>query len=115
MRVAILSRAPYCYSTRRLREACADRGHAVRVVDTSRIGLLLERTGPRLYYRGRPLPAYDAVIPRIGASLTHFGTAVVRQLEQMGVLCLSGSEGIVFARDKLRSTQRLSRHGIGIP
>jgi ribosomal protein S6--L-glutamate ligase len=115
MKIAILSRAGTCYSTRRLREAAADRGHSVQVLDTTRFGLLLERGGPRLFYKGRPLSTFDAVIPRIGASLTHFGTAVVRQLEQMGVPCLSGSEGIIFARDKLRATQRLSRHGIGIP
>jgi ribosomal protein S6--L-glutamate ligase len=115
VKLIILSRSPHCFSTRRLREAASDRGHSVRVLDTARFGLLLDRGGPRLFYQGRALAPCDAVIPRIGASYTHFGTAIVRQFEQMGVPCLSGSEGIIFARDKLRATQRLSRHGIGIP
>jgi ribosomal protein S6--L-glutamate ligase len=115
VKIAILSRARQCYSTRRLREAAANRGHAVRVIDTTRMGLLLDQRGPSLFYGGHTVRGIDAVIPRIGASLTHFGTAVVRQLENMGVFCLSGSEGIVFARDKLRATQRLLRDGIGIP
>jgi ribosomal protein S6--L-glutamate ligase len=113
----ILSRAPGCYSTRRLVYAARQRGHDARVCDTTHFSLLLERGTPSMSYRGEPLPprACDAVIPRIGASITFFGTAVVRQFQQMGVFCLNGAEAITDARDKLRTLQLLSRHDIGIP
>jgi ribosomal protein S6--L-glutamate ligase len=115
MKVAILSRNPRAYSTRRLREACAKRGHAVKVLNTLRFSMLVESGLPNLFYRNRVLSRYDAVIPRIGASITMYGTAVVRQFEQMGVFTLNSSQAITVSRDKLRSSQILSRHAIGIP
>ncbi|MCB9881196.1 MAG: 30S ribosomal protein S6--L-glutamate ligase [Planctomycetes bacterium] len=115
MKLAILSRAPHCYSTRRLKEAALDRGHAVKVLNTLRFSLELEHGEPSLYFRGRPLSSYDAIIPRIGASITYYGTAVVRQFEQMDVFSANSANGIANSRDKLRSLQILSRHDIGIP
>jgi ribosomal protein S6--L-glutamate ligase len=115
MKVAILSRAGRCYSTRRLREACARRGHEVKVLNTMRFHVLVESGKPELYFRNKRLTRYDAVIPRIGASITMFGSAVVRQFEQMGVFTLNSSQSIGVSRDKLRSIQILSRHSIGIP
>ncbi|TVR15832.1 MAG: RimK family alpha-L-glutamate ligase [Planctomycetota bacterium] len=115
MRIAILSRGKNLYSTRRLRAAAKERGHEVQVLDTMRFGIDVERGDPTLYYRGRVLRAYDAAIPRIGASITFFGCAVVRQFEQMGVYCLNPSHAISVSRDKLRSIQVLSRHRIGFP
>lgn len=115
MKVAILSREPRSYSTRRLREALVARGHTAKVLNTLKFSMLLERGDPDLYFRGRRLSHYDAVIPRIGASVTFFGTAVVRQFEQMGVYCLNTSGAISVSRDKLRSLQVLSRHDLGLP
>ncbi len=115
MKLAILSCNPRCYSTRRLREAAMQRGHAVKVLDTLKFAIDLEEGMPDLYYRQRQLSAYDAVLPRIGASITYFGTAVVRQFEQMDVFCANSSASISTSRDKLRSLQILSRHHIGIP
>ena len=115
MKIAILSKSPRCYSTRRLREAAESGGHRVKVLNTLRFAIGLEHQEPALYFRDKLLSHYDAVIPRIGASITYFGTAVVRQFEQMGVYCLNSSRGIVLSRDKLRSLQILSRHDIGIP
>lgn len=114
LKIALLSRGPRLYSTRRLREAALARGHSVRVLDTLRFGLFLESESPDLTYRGNSLPLYDAVIPRIGNSVTFFGTAVVRQFEQMGVFCLNTADSIMASRDKLASMQALSRHEIGI-
>lgn len=115
MRIAILSRRSSLYSTRRLREAAVSRGHEVRTLDTLAFTIDVERGHPDLYYRKNPIPHFDAVIPRIGASITFFGTAVVRQFEQLGVFCLNSSQAISTSRDKLRSMQILSRHRIGIP
>lgn len=115
MKLAILSRSPKCYSTRRLLEAAKQRGHVARVLDTLKFSIDLEAGTPDLYYRGKPLSHYDAVLPRIGASITYFGTAVVRQFEQMDVFTANGSTGIGNSRDKLRCMQILSRHQIGIP
>jgi ribosomal protein S6--L-glutamate ligase len=115
MKVAILSMSPKAYSTRRLKEAAEARGHRPRVLGTLRFAMSLEQEEPRLYYRGKQLGHYDAVIPRIGASITYFGTAVVRQFEQIGTFCLNTARGIATSRDKLRSLQILSRHDIGIP
>ena len=115
MKIGILSRSPRAYSTRRLREACARRGHAVKVLNTLRFSMGIEQGQPELFFRNRRLSRYDAVIPRIGASITMYGTAVVRQFEQMGVFTLNSSNAISVSRDKLRSTQILSRHNIGIP
>ncbi|MGN6326570.1 RimK family alpha-L-glutamate ligase [Pseudolysinimonas sp.] len=115
MKLAILSRAPRAYSTQRLRAAADQRGHDVKVLNTLRFGIDLTGEAPDLQYRGRPLSDYDAVLPRIGASITYFGTAVVRQFEQMDVYTPNTANGISNARDKLRATQILSRHNIGMP
>ncbi|UCH27877.1 MAG: 30S ribosomal protein S6--L-glutamate ligase [Trueperaceae bacterium] len=115
MRVAILSRNSRLYSTKRLKEACLARGHEAKVLDTLSFSIEVEQGNPRLYYRAKKLRTYDAVIPRIGASITFFGTAVVRQFEQMGVYSINPSHGISVSRDKLRALQVLSRHRIGIP
>jgi ribosomal protein S6--L-glutamate ligase len=115
MKIAIMSRGPRLYSTVRLKEAAQQRGHTVRVLDTLQFSMVVEENVPELLYRGRPLSSYDAVIPRVGASITFYGTAVVRQFEQMGVFTLASSHAISVARDKLRSIQVLSRHNIGLP
>jgi len=115
MKLAILSRAPRSYSTQRLKAAAVDRGHQVKVLNTLRFAIDLSRAEPELQFRGQPLSDYDAVMPRIGSSITYFGTAVVRQFEQMDVYTPNTANGITNARDKLRATQILSRHDIGIP
>jgi len=115
MRIAILSRGPRLYSTRRLKEAAQQRGHSARILNPLSCSIEVVEGSPRLYYKNRKLSSYDAVIPRIGASITFFGTAVVRQFEQMGVYCVNPSHGITVSRDKLRALQVLSRHRIGIP
>lgn len=115
MRIAILSRQPRGYSTKRLKQAARARGHKVRVMDTLRFALTVEQEAPDLFYREKRMGAVDAVIPRIGASITFYGCAVVRQFEQMGVYTLNPSHGITVSRDKLRAMQTLSRHTIGIP
>lgn len=115
LKIAILSRGPRLYSTRRLKEAAEKRGHVARVLNPLYFAIDIEQHNPKLYYRNKPLGQYDAVIPRIGASITFFGTAVVRQFEQMGVFSLASSQAINVSRDKLRSTQILSRHSIGMP
>lgn len=115
MKLAILSRAPRSYSTQRLRTAAIDRGHQVKVLNTLRFSIDLSGDEPDLQFRGRPLSDYDAVLPRIGNSVTYFGTAVVRQFEQMDVYTPNTANGISNSRDKLRATQILSRHNIGMP
>ena len=115
MKIGILSRSPKCYSTQRLKDAARHRGHKVNVLDTIQFAISLEKEFPDLYYRGKPLSTYNAVIPRIGASITYYGTAVIRQFEQMGVFCANSSSGIANSRDKLRALQVLSRHDVGIP
>ncbi len=115
MKLGILSCSPRCYSTRRFREAARQRGHQVKVLNTLKFSIDLKKGEPDLYYRQKLLSHYDAVLPRIGASITYFGTAVVRQFEQMDVFCANSSAGISNSRDKLRSLQILSRHHIGIP
>ncbi len=115
MKLAILSCSPNCYSTRRLREAAEQRGHKVKVLNTLKFAIDLEQGLPNLYFLQKKLSQYDAVLPRIGASITYFGTAVVRQFEQMDVFCANTSASISNSRDKLRSLQILSRHHIGIP
>jgi len=115
MKLAILSTSPQCYSTRRLREAAEQRGFQARVLNTLHFAIDLKQAEPDLFYRQKPLSDYDAVLPRIGASITYFGTAVIRQFEQMDIFCANSSSGISNSRDKLRSLQILSRHQIGIP
>lgn len=115
MKLAILSRNRNCYSSRRLREAGEHRGHTVKVLDTLKFAIDLAQGNPDLYFRQKQLSNYDAILPRIGASITYFGTAVVRQFEQMDVFSANSSAGIANSRDKLRSLQILSKHHIGIP
>ena len=115
MRIVILSRQETLYSTRALVEAGQQRGHTVNVLDTLQFDIRLSRRNPELLYQGEPVGPVDAVIPRIGASITFFGLAVVRQFEMMGVYCLNESQAIARSRDKLRCLQLLSRHDIGMP
>ena len=115
MKLAILSRAPRSYSTQRLRQAAIDRGHNVKVLNTLRFAIDLSGEVPDLHFRGKQLTEYDAILPRIGASITYYGTAVVRQFEQMDVYTPNTSSGITNSRDKLRANQILSRHGIAMP
>jgi ribosomal protein S6--L-glutamate ligase len=115
MKLAILSCARNAYSTRRLREAAVQLGHEVKVLNTLKFAIDVEQGDPDLYFRSKQLSHYDAVLPRIGASLSYFGTAVVRQFEQMDIFCANSSNGITNSRDKLRSLQILSKHQVGIP
>jgi len=115
MDIGIISRAISCYSTRRLIEAAEYRGHNVTVYDTLKFSLDLKTGDPDLYYCGEQVTIPDAVLPRIGASVTRYGTAVIRQFEQLDVFTPNTSAGISNSRDKLRSLQILSRHDIGIP
>lgn len=115
MKIAILSRVETLYSTRRLKEAGEARGHEVDIIDTLHCYMDITRSRPAVRYKGQQLPYYDAVIPRIGASITFYGTAVVRQFEMMGTFCVNESVAISRSRDKLRSLQLLSRKDIGLP
>lgn len=115
MNLVILSRDPQLYSTQRLVEAGKQRGHEVQVVDHSKCDLVIEKKKPAVFYKGNKLENVDAVIPRIGASVTFFGTAVVRQFEMMKVFTAIESQALVRSRDKLRSLQILSRAGLGLP
>lgn len=115
MKLAILSKEPNNYSTRRLVEAAKKRGHTVKVLNTLKFAIDLEKENPDLYYKQKRLSHYDAVIPRIGASITYYGTAVVRQFQQMDVYSANSADGILNSRDKLRSFQILSKHNIGLP
>jgi ribosomal protein S6--L-glutamate ligase len=117
MRIAILSRNPKLYSTQRLVEAARQRGHEVRVIDVLRCYMDITSHRPTIHYKGEEFDheSFDAVIPRIGASVTFYGCAVVRQFEMMGVFAMNESVAITRARDKLRALQLLSRQGIGLP
>ena len=115
MKLAILSRSPKAYSTQRLKAAAVERGHKPVVLNTLRFAIDLSSDEPDLMYRGKPLSHYDAVVPRIGASITFYGLAVVRQFEQMDVYTPNTAAGIANSRDKLRATQILSRHDIQMP
>lgn len=115
MKIAILSRNPKLYSTRRLVEAAEAKGHEVHVLDVLRCYMNITSMKPEVHYKGQNLSGYDAVIPRIGASVTFYGTAVLRQFEMMGVYPLNESVAISRSRDKLRALQLLSRKGIGLP
>ncbi len=115
MKIAILSRNPKLYSTSRLVEAAEKRGHEVRVLDVLRCYMNITSLNPTIHYRGEELSGFDAVIPRIGASVTFYGTAVLRQFEMMNVFPLNESVAITRSRDKLRSVQLLARKGIGLP
>lgn len=115
MKIVVLSRNPHLYSTSRLVEAGEKRGHEMLVIDHTKCDLLIEKRKPQILYKGKPLEGIDAVIPRIGASVTFYGTAVVRQFEMMKVFTATESQALVRSRDKLRSLQILSRAGLGLP
>jgi ribosomal protein S6--L-glutamate ligase len=115
MKIGILSRKEGLYSTRRLVEAVQQRGHEVHVIDHMRCYMDVTSARPGIHYKGQPLVGFDAVIPRIGASVTFYGTAVLRQFEMIGVYALNESVAISRSRDKLRSLQLLARKGVGLP
>lgn len=115
MNLKILSRNAQLYSTRRLVEAGLKRGHSVEVVDPLKCDLIIEKKNPTVYYKGRRLETTDAIIPRIGASITYYGTAVVRQFEMMNTFTTTTSQALVVSRDKLRSLQILSKSKLGLP
>jgi ribosomal protein S6--L-glutamate ligase len=115
MKIAILSRNPKLYSTRRLVQASKERGHEVQVMDVLRCYMNITSMRPAIHYKGEVLNGFDAVIPRIGASVTFYGTAVLRQFEMMDVYPLNESVAISRSRDKLRALQLLARKGIGMP
>ncbi|MFQ6552923.1 30S ribosomal protein S6--L-glutamate ligase [Aestuariibius insulae] len=115
LRIAVLSREVGNYSTTRLVAEGEKHGHEVEVIDTLRCYMAINAMAPEVHYDGKRLPRYDAVIPRIGASITNYGTAVVRQFETLGTHCVNGSEGITASRDKLHAHQILARHRIGMP
>lgn len=115
MNIAILSRDSKLYSTRRLKEAGEARGHKVEVIDHMKCMLIIEKKNPTVWYNGRKLDYFDAIIPRIGASVTFYGAAVVRQFEMMKVFTAVESQALIRSRDKLRSMQILSRAGLGLP
>lgn len=115
MRIAILSRRAQLYSTRRIVEAAKARGHTIRVIDTLRCYMNITSHHPTIHYKGESLEGFDVVIPRIGASITFYGAAVLRQFEMMNVPTLNSSLAITRSRDKLRSFQLFSKRGIGLP
>ncbi len=115
MKIIILSRQANLYSTRRIIEAGEQLGHEMRVVDHLKCNIEIEKKNPKIYYQGGYLDDVDAVIPRIGASVTFFGTAVVRQFEMMHIFTAVESQALVRSRDKLRSLQLLARAGVGLP
>jgi len=115
LRIGILSRLPRGYSTERLREACLRAGHRVRVLDTLRVSVLIGPRRPKLFYRGEKLGHYDAVVPRIGASVSAYGSAVVEQFEHAGVFTPSPAQAIRVSRDKLRALSLLAHQGIRVP
>ncbi len=115
MKIGILSRKSELYSTRRLVEAGEQRGHEVHVIDTLRCYMNITSNNPEVHYEGQKLEGFDAIIPRIGASITFYGTAVLRQFEMMGVFPVNESVAITRSRDKLRAMQLLARKGVGLP
>ncbi len=115
MKIGILTSNPKTFSVVRLRDAAKAKGHNVRILNLSEFSIIVESHKPALLYRGKPFPRVDAVIPRIGASSSFFGTAIVRQFEQTGIYVLNASYGLSIAHDKLRTLQILSRHKVGIP
>src|SRR3972149_6330272 len=115
MKIAILSRNPNLYSTRRLVEAGKKRGHSMSVLDHTKCVLVLEKGKLHVYYKGLPVKDVQAIVPRIGASVTFYGSAVVRQFEQMHVFSSVESQALVRSRDKLRSLQLLAKAGVDMP
>jgi ribosomal protein S6--L-glutamate ligase len=115
MKIAILSRNPQLYSTKRLVEAGEARGHEIMIIDHLKTILVIEAGRPHIYYQGKEVAGVNAVIPRIGASVTFYGTAVVRQFEMMKVFTAVESQALVRSRDKLRSLQLMARAKLGMP
>ena len=115
MKIAILSRNPSLYSTKRLLEAGKERGHEMIILDHQKCVLVIEQGKPKIVYGGNDVVGVDAIIPRIGASVTFYGAAVVRQFEQMKIFSAVESQALVRSRDKLRSLQLLAKAGIGMP
>jgi len=115
MKIGMLARNPNLYSHRRIKEAAEARGHELDIINTTRCYMNIASRRPEVYYNGEKLPHYDAIIPRIGASVTFYGLAVLRQFEMMGVYPVNESVAIGRSRDKLRSMQLLARDGIGLP
>ncbi|AEE19692.1 30S ribosomal protein S6--L-glutamate ligase [Dokdonia sp. 4H-3-7-5] len=115
MRIVVLSQNPNLYSTKRLIEAGEKKGHEMIIIDHTKCNLVIEKKNPTIVYKGKEIKDIDGVIPRIGASVTFFGTAVVRQFEMMKVFSATESQALVRSRDKLRSLQILSRAGLGLP
>lgn len=115
MKIGILSRNPKIYSTHRLVKAALGRGHLVRVINPLRCYMDITSAKPMVHYRDRRLDDFDVIIPRIGSSITYYGSAILRQFEMMGVFSLNESTSITRSRDKLRALQILSRSGIGLP
>ena len=115
MKIAVLSRNAELYSTRRLVDTAVARGHQVEVIDPTLCYMNINHNSLSIHYRGAALEGIDAVIPRIGASITFYGNAVLRQFEMMGVYCLNTADAISRARDKLNSMQLMAREGIGLP
>ena len=115
MNIVILSRNPNLYSTKRLVEAAKQKKHTVSIIDPLKCEIIIEKKNPAVIYKGKHVENVDAIIPRIGASVTFYGTAVVRQFEMMKVFSTVESQALVRSRDKLRSLQVLSRAGLGMP
>jgi ribosomal protein S6--L-glutamate ligase len=115
MNIVILSRNPHLYSTSRLVEEAEKRNHKAEIIDPLKCDIIIEKEKPTIYYKDRYLDYVDAIIPRIGASVTFYGCAVVRQFEEMGVFTIASSDAILRSRDKLKSLQRLCKAGIGMP
>ena len=115
MKIAVLSRNRHLYSTRRLVEEGVNRGHEVKVIDCLHCSMNITSANPRIHYHEEVLENFDVVIPRIGASVTFYGTAVLRQFEMMGTFPVNESVAITRSRDKLRSLQLLARKGVGMP
>jgi len=115
LRIAVLSREANNYSTKRLVHEGEERGHSVEIIDTTRCYMAINALAPEVHYDGKRLPRYDAVIPRIGASITPYGTAIVRQFETLGTYCLNSSAGISASRDKLHAHQVLAGQKVGMP
>ncbi len=115
MKIAMLARNPNLYSHKRLKEAAEERGHELDILNTTRCTVHIASHRPEVFYNGEPCAAYDAVIPRIGASITNYGLAILRQFEMRGCWPLNESVAIGRSRDKLRSMQILAKHGLGLP
>ena len=115
LRICVLSREPNSYSTKRIVHEGEERGHTVEVIDTTRCYMAINALALEIHYDGKRLPRYDAIIPRIGATVTSYGTAVLRQFETLGIYCVNGSAGITASRDKLHAHQVLAGHKIGMP